>query len=309
MSGIFPARARAALKGGGASLILLTNVLVVFTSMLPVALLKLLVPLRAVRRVCDCVLNTLAGLWVSVNNGWMRLVQRQPWDVRVRGSLKRRGWYLVSANHQSWVDILVLQRVFNGLRGRIPLLKFFIKRELIYVPFMGLAWWALDFPFMRRSGGAADVARDLAVARKSCEKFRLIPTSVISFVEGTRFTLPKRQHQKSPYRHLLRPKLGGLSMALATMGDRFDALLDVTIVYPGGAPSFWDLLSGKVRDVIVRVQEVKIPLELRRGEDAGDPAFRARLQTWIGELWAEKDRHIAELLVRGPAATSASAPH
>ncbi len=66
-------------------------------------------------------------------------------------SLHQRGWYLVSSNHQSWVDILVLQRIFHG---RIPFLKFFLKQELIWVPVIGLAWWALDFPFMKRGKGA-----------------------------------------------------------------------------------------------------------------------------------------------------------
>ncbi|MBY4633557.1 acetyltransferase, partial [Rhizobium croatiense] len=153
-----------------------------------------------------------------------------------------------------WADILVLQRVFNR---RIPMLKFFIKHELIYVPILGLAWWALDFPFMRRKGGAS-VAQDLAVARKACEKFRVIPTSVISFLEGTRYTQDKHDKQKSPYQHLLRPKTGGIAMALETLGDQFDALLDVTIVYPKGVPEFHHLLLGQVDDVIVTFREVPI---------------------------------------------------
>ena len=104
--------------------------------------------------------------------------------------LHARGWYLVSSNHQSWVDILVLQRVFHG---RIPFLKFFLKRELIWVPVIGLAWWALDFPFMQRGGGHGARRGDLEATREACEKFKRIPTSVINFVEGTRFTPAKQR--------------------------------------------------------------------------------------------------------------------
>ena len=221
----------------------------------------------------------------------MNLVGRTRWDVRMEGNYSPRGWYLVSCNHQSWVDILVLQKVFNR---KIPLLKFFIKYELIYVPFMGLAWWALDFPFMKRRGGKT-AAQDLATARKSCEKFRLIPTSVISFVEGTRYSPSKAKEQKSPYKYLLKPKTGGVGMALETMGELFQSMVDVTIVYPGGVPTFMDLLTGRIRDVIVTVREVPIPRHLLVNERGEAPASRQPLQAWVNEMWVAKDAEIARL--------------
>ena len=177
----------------------------------------------------------------------------------------------------------------------MPFLKFFLKRQLIYVPIIGLAWWALDFPFMKRGAGSRQA--DLAAARKACEKFRQIPTSVMNFLEGTRFSRAKHAAQASPYRHLLKPKVGGLATAIGAMGERFDALLDVTIVYPGGVPSFWDLLSGKVRQVVVRVHERSIPPDLLGGDYEGDPAFRARMQAWVTALWAEKDARIEAIVL------------
>lgn len=279
------------IKGCIASVLLVSNILVMFSILIPVALLKLLLPFKPVRKVMDALLNRIAEIWIGNNNGWIALMHPKPWRVTIEGNFRRDGWYLVSSNHRSWVDILVLQRVFNR---RIPLLKFFLKRELIYVPIMGLAWWALDFPFMRRKGGAS-VAQDLAVARKSCEKFRVIPTSVISFMEGTRFTPAKHGQQKSPYRHLLKPKTGGIAMALETLGDKFDAMLDITIVYPKAVPTFWDLLSGRVEDVIVTVREVQIPRSLQVVEDSAAPAYRSELQAWVHELWARKDAEITAL--------------
>lgn len=279
-------------KGCVSSVLLVTNVLVIFTAMIPFALLKLCLPFVPVRKFSDSVLNFLIENWIRINGLWIALAQRIRWDVTGVDGLKRRGWYLVSSNHQSWVDILVLQKV---LTGRVPFVKFFLKRELIWVPVMGLAWWALDFPFMRRGSGKSSQARDMAETRKSCERFKLVPTSVINFMEGTRFTPGKHKAQGSPYRNLLKPKLGGMSMALATMGDQFDSMLDVTIVYPQGVPTFWDLLSGRVNEVVVRVKEVPIPADLRVGDEVLNPAYRAHLQSWVADLWAEKDRHIDEI--------------
>jgi len=281
----------AVIKGLLASLALGLNTLIGVGILLPVALVKLLLPFDAVRRAVDPCLNAIATQWIAFNNRWMSWVGDTDWDVQGAEGLDPRGWYLVSSNHRSWVDILVLQRVFNR---RTPLLKFFLKRELIWVPVIGLAWWALDFPFMQRRGGASGIA-DLERARRACRKFSLVPTSVINFLEGTRFTAAKRAQQQSPYVHLLKPKAGGLATAVATLGSQFHKLLDVTIVYPGGAPSFWTLLSGRLQAVTVHVEQREIPAELLAG-DSGDPGFRRHMQAWINGMWADKDALIARLL-------------
>jgi len=279
------------IKGVLASLALGLNTVIGVGLLLPVALVKLLLPFDAVRRVVDPCLNAIATQWIAFNTRWMAWVGDTRWDVQGLEGLDPRGWYLVSSNHRSWVDILVLQRVFNR---RIPMLKFFLKRELIWVPVIGLAWWALDFPFMQRRGGASGV-RDLARARRACEKFSLVPTSVINFLEGTRFTPAKRAAQQSPYTHLLKPKVGGLATAVATLGSQFHKLLDVTVVYPDGAPTFWTLLSGQLRAVTVRVEQREIPAELLAG-DYGDTSFRRNMQDWINGMWADKDALIARLI-------------
>jgi len=279
-----------ALKASFASLVLVVSTLFHISFLLPLALVKLVLPFRLVRRVIDAVLSAIAESWIGVNKFWMNAVGRTRWQVRGLDGLRYRGWYLVSCNHQSWVDILVLQWVFNR---KIPLLKFFIKHELIYVPVMGLAWWALDFPFMKRRGGAS-AQKDLETARKACEKFKVIPTSVISFMEGTRNTPAKHAQQQSPYQHLLKPKTGGVGMALETMGELFDCMVDVTIVYPGGVPTFMDLMTGRIGEVIVNVQQRSIPTELLV-DAQGRPADRTTLQRWINGLWTEKDAEIAQI--------------
>jgi 1-acyl-sn-glycerol-3-phosphate acyltransferase len=204
----------------------------------------------------------------------------------------------VLSNHQSWVDIPVLQYAFNR---RIPFLRFFLKRELIWVPLLGIAWWALDFPFMQRYSRAQLARRpelagsDVQATRRACEKFRAVPVSVMNFVEGTRFTPAKHAQQPSPYTHLLRPKAGGVAFVLDAMGDALDAILDVSIVYPQGRPTLIDLLCDRVRDVRVHVLAREIPSEAVGADYESDAEFRARFQAWINRLWTEKDARIADL--------------
>jgi 1-acyl-sn-glycerol-3-phosphate acyltransferase len=288
-------RLPAPLRGVISASILGLNTMVIALSLVPPALLKLLVPAKPVRRVCDRLMNGLASVWVGNNNAWIAAVSPAPWDVQGVDGLHQRGWYLVSSNHQSWVDILVLQRVFHG---RIPFLKFFLKQELIWVPVIGLAWWALDFPFMKRGKGSGARGNDLKTTRQACEKFKLIPTTVINFVEGTRFTPAKHQAQQSPYRHLLKPKIGGLGTALAAMGEQFEALLDVTIVYPQGTPTFWHLLCGRIDAVSVRVQQREIPAQVLGGDPVADKAYRQRIGDWVEGQWRDKDRLIETLQPR-----------
>lgn len=283
------------IKGTFASLVLATSTLVGFCLMMPFALLKLLLPFKPVRKVLDAIINGIAESWIGVNNWWIDTVGRTQWKISGHEGFRRHGWYLVSSNHQSWVDILALQYVFNR---RIPVLKFFIKHELIWVPVIGLCWWALDFPFMKRKGGVS-AQKDLETARKACEKFRVVPTSVISFMEGTRFSKSKHAQQQSPYQHLLKPKTGGVGMALETMGEMFDCMLDITIVYPYGVPTFTDLLTGRIKEVVITVKEVKIPREVLSDEQ-GQPASRSTIQTWVQGLWAAKDQEISEIKSRYP---------
>jgi len=263
------------------------------------ALVRLVLPFKAARHVLDPILNAIANRWVSGNSAWMRLTQPTGWSVEGADQFAYRGWYMVNCNHQSWVDIFVLQHVFNG---RIPLLKFFLKQQLIWVPVMGLAWWALDFPFMRRHSDQVlrkhpeKRLEDLEATRRACEKFALVPTSVMNFVEGTRFTPAKHAAQKSPYRHLLKPKAGGLALALHALGHRFDSLIDVTIVYPDGAPTFWHFLRGDLREVVVHVQRLPIPAEFSTSDYMGDSKVRKQVQRWLHELWQRKDERIEQVL-------------
>lgn len=286
------------LRGAAALVLLVANTLWWCVPLFALSLLKLALPTSRHARI-DPALNAIATRWIACNSLWIRLARGTRWDVQGADSLRYADWYLVNANHQSWVDILVLQHVLNG---RIPLLKFFLKQQLIWVPVIGLAWWALDFPFMKRHTKATLRRRpelrnqDLEATGRACARFARVPTSVMNFAEGTRFTADKHRTQGSPYRYLLKPRAGAMALALNAMGERFHSLLDVTIVYPGGVPTFWQFLCGQVPAVVMRVRQLPIPADFCSGDYALDAAFRRRFHHWLADLWAHKDAQIAELL-------------
>lgn len=278
--------------------LIVANTLFHTLPLLLVAAIKALLPSERLRLACNPVLMWFAENWIAVNSAMIEMFTSTRFRVEEDASLQADGHYLVLANHQSWVDILVLQKIFNR---RAPFLRFFLKRQLFWVPLLGLAWWALDFPFMGRYNRRQIAKnpelgkRDVEATRRACEKFRKIPVSVMNFVEGTRFTPEKHASQQSPYRHLLKPKSGGVAFVIDAMGDTLRAVLDVTIVYPAGRPSMIDLIGGRIPEVRVSVKQRSIPDGLLGGNYQDDRAFRARFQQWMNGLWDEKDAEIERL--------------
>ena len=270
----------------------------------PILLLSVfkLLPLKIWQTGIAYLLDGCATAWITLNNINQNVFSRTRFRVSGTQALTAKDWYLVISNHRSWVDILVLQRIFNR---KIPFLKFFLKRELIWVPLLGLAWWALDFPFMRRYSKAFLAkhphlkGKDLEATRLACEKFRFKPVSIMNFVEGTRFTQQKNQAQQAPYEHLLNPRAGGVAFVLSAMGDKLHKLLDVTIYYPQGTPSFWQFVSGKVRQIQVNVKifsiEELVKNDIFSADYFDNPAQRERFQQWLTVLWQQKDQDIEAL--------------
>lgn len=271
------------------------TVALVFILIMPLALIKWVVP--AWRRPCNRLLDGIASAWIEVNSWHQRWLTGT--EIHVSGdvnALSRNEWYMLIANHQSWVDIMILLRLFNR---RIPYVKFFFKQELLWVPFFGQAMWALDFPVMRRRSkmsrrpGEDD---DLARTRRACEVYRHSPVTIINFLEGTRFTPEKharqmRQRNGDTFQHLLKPKAGGFAFTLAAMDGQLHKLLDVTLHYPDGPPSFWDYACGRVQRVNVHWRVLPIP-DTMIGDYPGDKEFRARFQQWVNQLWKEKDQQL-----------------
>lgn len=286
------------LKGMIVVPLIILNIVFWFIPIFVFALVRLVLPFTAVRKWTSSILIACGENWITCNGILHDVTQDTHWHFTGRENLNRRDWYLVTANHQSWVDIVVLQRALNR---RIPFLKFFIKQQLIWIPFLGLAWWAMDMPFMKRYSRAylekhpEKRGQDLEATRRSCERFREVPTSVINFVEGTRFTPEKHRKMQSEYANLLPPRAGGVAFAMSVMGEQFTSLLDVTIVYPGGSKSFWDMCTGRMKDVIVDVREVPIETWMSEGDYLNDDSFKEQFQAWLTNFWRDKDNLIASL--------------
>ncbi|MBT3424995.1 MAG: acyltransferase [Gammaproteobacteria bacterium] len=233
--------------------------------------------------------------WISINNGILDLFQKLNITVEGEPELSQDNWYLVICNHQSWTDILILQRILNR---KIPFLKFFIKQELIYTPIIGLCWWVLDFPIMKRYSRKKLrkhphlKGKDLATTLKSAEKFKLTPVSVLNFLEGTRFTEEKKTTQKSPYRHLLKPKSGGAAMVINSLQDHLDSILDITIAYKNLTPTFFEFLCGHEPEIFFRIDQIGLPSEAHSSTLSSAKAT----QHWIADRWNSKDNLLVELL-------------
>jgi 1-acyl-sn-glycerol-3-phosphate acyltransferase len=267
--------------------------------LMPGVLLKL-IPYPPLQRACSRYCIWVAQQWVSTNQILLRLLHAVQWQVDVRKAPQRDASYLLLSNHQSWVDILLLCDV---LHGRAPFPRFFMKHALKYMPIIGQACWAMDFPFMKRHSHEAIEANpelrfeDLETTRRACALYRSERVTLINFLEGTRFTEAKRVERGSPYRHLLRPKAAGLAFALNTMGEHFAGILDVTIAYrpPSGGSILWSWLSGEQNTLAVQLDVLPIPPELLSGDYEGDAVYRERVQGFVNTLWERKDARLERM--------------
>lgn len=278
--------------------LLLLNTVVLICPLLVFALLKLVLPGRG-RDYASWAVMWVAETWSEIDKAIFALCIPTQWDIRGVENLRKDTSYLAVSNHQTWVDIPAL---IESLNRRTLFFKFFLKKELIWVPLLGLAWWGLDYPFMKRYSKAflekhpELKGKDLEITKAACELFKRQPVTVVNYLEGTRFTEAKRQEQQSPYRYLLKPKAGGVAFVLAALGEQLDALLDVTIVYPGNkAPGFWDLLNGSISRVIIDIQVRELDPALWAGDYENDPEFRQTVQAWVNQLWVAKDQRIEQL--------------
>lgn len=252
----------------------------------------------------------ITNSWLSVNN-WLidHVLPNTQWDISIDENLQlsMQGRYLMTCNHQSWVDTTVNQ--YFGLT-RMPLTRFFTKWELIFIPFVGQAFKILGFPMMKRHTKAQIAKkpelkdRDMQEARKACQQLLTQPFTLLNYLEGTRFTQEKHDQQQSPYQHLLKPKAGGLALALNILGDQIDALVDMTIVYPDGVPGYSEFWLGEVPRIAVNLRKINIPDWVLGGNYEDDAEYRERFQQWVHELWLEKDQLIESMQQKFAAPTT-----
>ena len=265
--------------------------------LLTIAIFKLLIPTESWKRLCTKLIINIGECWIYCNGLWIQALHRPRWNVEGFEELDSSNWYLAVANHQSWADIFVLQGITNR---KIPMLKFFMKHVLIWVPVIGLAWWALDMPFLKRytkeeiQKNPELRGKDIKAMEKSFERYSRYPVSIFSFAEGTRFTKEKKDNQLSQFEYLLNPKIGGIGLTLTTM-PYIKLLLDFTIHYEDERRSFWDFLCGRMSKADVRVRQINIPDNLLSKNYEDDPIFRENLKEWVYDIWSDKEKYLEEV--------------
>jgi 1-acyl-sn-glycerol-3-phosphate acyltransferase len=254
-------------------------------------LLKLLLPIRSLQVILLSIMHRLYFAFGIFSVALIKVFNRIEIRIEIDEALSKDKWYLMTANHISYLDIILL---IDFCAPRIPPPKFFLKKELIWLPFVGIAAWALDMPFMQRY--SQDFVKknphlrgkDIETTKRYCERYRDKPTTVINFVEGTRFSTDKHRAKKSPFSHLMRPKAGGIAFTLSAMGELFSNILDITIAYPNSRHPMMDMLCGRMTTIIIDVTTLPVTSELI-GDYFNNPDFQSRFQFWLNALWEKKN--------------------
>ena len=291
--------ARFGLQGAIVLLVVSVSTIVITTVLFTLSIFKLIAPQGRARNTMTRWLSSLGELWVAINKGMLWFYRGMEWDIQLPDGLDHNSRYLVFCNHQSWVDILVLQHCLNR---RAPFMRFLLKQQLIWVPFLGVAWWALDMVFLRRYSkqdllrNPALRGKDLENTARACEKLKHIPVAMMTFPEGTRFTTAKKQQQDSPFKYLLRPRYGGIGQILSSFDDVMDKLIDVTIIYPEGTPGTWDFISGQVRKIAVHIQLRPINNMVSGRDFQQNSTAKEQLKNCLYTIWEEKDHLISVTL-------------
>lgn len=284
----------APLIGVIANLLYFGNLFIGSIVLLLAGLFRWLIPIKTWRNWCTDFIHWYPTFWISTCDRIMRLTVKTTIETPDFPKLNPKKSHLIISNHQSWMDIVILFSVFNH---KIPIVKFFIKKQLQWMPLISVGAKLLEYPFMERHTKAQIQARpelkgkDIETVKKACQKFKGRPTTLVNFCEGTRFTPEKQQRQNSPYRNLLRPKTGGAALVINSLKEDMDVLLNVTVIYPHGLTDAWAFCCGKLDKIIVHVEAIPITSELY-GDYDNDPNYRSRMQQFINQLWSKKDELI-----------------
>lgn len=274
--------------------VLFANLIIFGALVLTLGLVKLVLPIPVVSKLLHsaykgwCKGNRL-GLWLGCNDI----------KVNISGEVNANSWYLLISNHISWLDIAVLSSL-----NALPAPKFFLKDELKYVPFIGTGAWAMGMPFMKRVS-KAQLAKnpnlkglDVERTKHSCRNFRHHPTTIVNFVEGTRFTAQKHKHQQSPFQHLLKPKAGGTAFALEVLNEQFDAMLNTSLVYSGKSDHVCrNILKGELESINITIEVMPINTQMI-GSYQTDQVFRAEFQQYLNNLWTIKDKQLSAIHIQ-----------
>lgn len=268
------------------------NSIIIAIPIMLLGIVRFILPFNAIIIFIEKCNYYLYKLWVFNNRLIIALTNNIKWHIEGDEILATKKSCIVISNHLSWVDILFIGMIYHG---KIPITKFFMKHSLIYIPFVGLACYALGMPFLRRYSreqllkNPALRKTDLDTTRKACQRLTTSPTALINFLEGTRYSEEKAQLAKSPYKHLMPPKAASFALALGQIADKIDYIYNTTLFYPDNQhKAFIDLLKGRMHNVYVNIEIIKSSENLS-GDYLTDKEYKHRMTMMARDLWDKKD--------------------
>lgn len=247
------------------------------------------------RRVAAFLSHPMLLLFVWVGAEWGGVV------VRVFGDKagldcggREPGLYVL--NHPGDIDFLsglIVAYEFDMLTT----LKAIVKKSLLYVPGLGMIFYANEYLFLDRKW-AADQPKMTAMLKQS-QQFPY-PISFILFCEGTRFS-KEVQTKRLQYAHSkglpelqyhLIPKTKAFSSMVLGMkeGANLPSLFDVEFAFPFGEPSVMSVLEGRSSEIHVHIR--RIPMSEM-------PSSEEDLDNYCHRLYQEKDQLLCEFYEKG----------
>ena len=172
-----------------------------------------------------------------------------------------------------------------------------MKSQLWWLPLTWAANIGLAMPYVvRRSKEVIMknpelIKTDKKATIRACKAYKIMPTNVAGFIEGTRIDKDKYANSKSKFKNLMPPKIGGMGYTLEVM-PYIDHLTDVTLVYKSNKRDFWNFLCGDMNEASVTINTYKIPEELRGVDYSNNDELRLKLKTFLEEIWTKKDEII-----------------
>ena len=241
--------------------------------------------------------NGIGSKIVELITASLKFLHSIEWEYNIAENLDIENWYIAMSNHQSWADIFILLAAGHK---KMPLLKFFMKKELQWIPIIYLVHKTIDMPFLNRHSQKQIEANpelkklDYQNAETAAKRFSRNPSTAFSFAEGTRFTHDKHLAQASPYKNFLTPKIGALAIALKGM-PQVNELIDFTVIYSTDKRSTWDFLCGEMRQAKVYAKAHEIPETLKGKNFDQEEEYRREFKNFIEKIWKEKQELYTEL--------------
>jgi 1-acyl-sn-glycerol-3-phosphate acyltransferase len=278
-------------------ILIVVELIIGFGTLTIVNIPRAIFPFKSLKIKLSKISNTIGEYTVYGLKIIMKIMHRDAMQLLDNNEFDKNQWYMAVSNHQSWADIFIL---LVAAHKRIPLLKFFMKKELAWIPFVFLANKTLNMPFVNRHSKKQLEKnpnlrfKDYENTLMACKRFQRSPSTIFSYAEGTRNNSTKHQAQNSPYKNLLIPRVGGIATALSAMPN-IDVLVDYSVVYKSNKRGAWAFLKGDMRDVKVSVKKYNIPEDLKNKNYSTDEEYRKNFKIWIEGIWEEKDKEIERL--------------